>query len=433
LILNSAYKKIILYFTIFSLLFINSIPALSINTKSPPSLVGEAAILIDKNSGKILFEKNSDKIMYPASTTKIMTGILTLELGDLKDIVTVDSKTPFEISGSHIALEPGENLSVEKLLYATLIESANDAAVCLAKHIGGSVENFAKLMNDKALSLGLTNTNFVNPNGLPNPDHTTTAHDLAFIARYALQNEKFKSIVSKYKYTIDPTNKKDEPRYLHSENKMLYATGSGNKISVNGQNRNIYYEGAQGVKTGYTPVAGSCLVSYVKKDNMELISVVLKSSGKNIWVDTHKLLDYGFNNFDSLNISSKNEFIKNVNIENGEFPQVPAITNQKLSIVLSPDELSKVERTVIVPDSMDAPIYPGQILGSIDFTIDNNVVGNVKIVAANAVNRKPTAKLKVEGPSININKTLFYILIAYTSFLTLLIFLRIRKRFKQLS
>lgn len=433
MILKHFHKKIISLFFIFYFLFLNSFPALCTSTSNQPKLIAESAILIDKNSGKILFEKNSEKIMYPASTTKIMTGILTLELTNLEDLVTIDAKTPYEIKGSHIALEPGEVLSVKKLLYATMIESANDAAVSLAKHISGTVANFSKLMNEKAKSLGLKNTNFVNPNGLPDPNHTTTAHDLAFIAKYALENETFRSIVSQYSYQIEPTNKKDETRYLHSENKMLYGKGSANQIVVNGQKRNIYYEGIQGVKTGYTPQAGSCLVTYVKKNNMELISVVLKSSGKNVWIDTHKMLDYGFNNFESLSVTTKNQFIKNVIVTNGELPQVTGITNQNLSVTLSPDELSKIKTTIILPDSVDAPIYTGQPLGKINYTLEENIVGIAKIVAASDVNRMPMIQIKKVGPTILINKTILYSLITYTSLLTLLTFLRIRKRFKQLN
>jgi D-alanyl-D-alanine carboxypeptidase (penicillin-binding protein 5/6) len=398
-----------------------------------PSIVGESAILIDKNSGQILFEKNSDKIMYPASTTKIMTGILTLELANLDDKVVVDEKTPYEISGSHIALESGEIITIKDLLYATMIESANDAAVVLAKKVGGSVESFANLMNEKAKSLGLEHTNFVNPNGLPNPNHTTTAHDLAYIMKYATENEMFKSIISNYTYTINPTNKKDVPRYLKSENKMLYGKGTGNKIDVNGSTKDIYYPGIMGGKTGYTPEAKSCLVSYAKRGDMELISVVLKSSGKNIWIDSHKLLDYGFDNFKSTTLAAKGTYLKMLPVTNGVFSQVPAVISQSFSIVLPPDQLESVKTELILSDSIDAPVYDGQILGEQIYTLNGNSVGNTKIIAAQNIDRKPESKTKEEGPKISVSKTLFYSLIGYSCFISLLTILRIRKRLKQLD
>lgn len=427
---KSTLKKKTVFVLIFCYLFLLSSFAFADNK---PNIVGESAILIDKNSGQILFEKNSNKIMYPASTTKIMTGILTLDLSNLDDKVVVDEKTPYEISGSHIALEPGEILTIRELLYATMIESANDAAVVLAKKIGGSVESFANLMNEKAKSLGLENTNFVNPNGLPNSEHTTTAHDLAFIMRYAVENDTFKSIISNSTFTINPTNKKDEPRYLHSENKMLYAKGSGNQINVGGSTRDIYYPGILGGKTGYTPEAKSCLVSYAKRGDMELISVVLKSSGKNLWVDSHKLLDYGFNNFKSTTLATEGSYLQMLNVTNGVFSQVPAIISQSFSIVLPPEQLDSITSELIISDSIDAPVYDKQILGEQVYMLGDKILGRTKIIAAQNIDRKPDSSKDDLGPTISVSKTLFYSLIGYACFVTLLTLLRIRKRLKQLD
>ncbi|MBF6841874.1 D-alanyl-D-alanine carboxypeptidase family protein, partial [Acinetobacter baumannii] len=153
------------------------------------------------DTGQILYEKNPHLKLHPASTTKIMTGILAIENGNLNDVVTVDDETPYVIKGSHIALEPGEKLTLKDLLYALLIESANDSALVIAKHIAGTAEEFAKMMNDKAKELGALNTNFVNPHGLTDENHLTTAYDLSLIARYAMKNETFREIVSNYTYT----------------------------------------------------------------------------------------------------------------------------------------------------------------------------------------------------------------------------------------
>lgn len=383
-------------------------------TEQDLGLACESAILMDRNTGRILYEKNADKQLYPASTTKIMTGILTLENAKLDDMVTIDSKTPFEIHGSHIALEPDEQLSVKDLLYATMIESANDAALTLAKHVGGSQEGFAKMMNEKAKEVGATKTHFVTPNGLPNPDHLTTARDMALITQYALRNDTFRSIVNQYSYTIGPTNKKTESRHLNSENKLLYAKGAANKITVNGQIRDIFYEGAKGVKTGYTDAAQQCLVSYAKRGDMELIAVVFKSSGKNIWIDTHKLLDYGFNNFKSTPIAFKNKYLGNITVTNGEFPFVAGVSAEDLYVTLNKGTADKIEENIVLADTIDAPVYKDQVLGIVEYSANGQVIGKAKIIAAHDVNLFSAKKVKdPNGNYYKINKIGFWIAAVY--------------------
>jgi len=155
--------------------------------KRNPPFLSQSAVLIDAGTGSILAEKDANKKMYPASLTKIMTAIIAIEKGNLSDVITVDNDTPYEISGSHIALEPGEILTLKDLLYALMLPSANDAASVIAKHYGGSTEEFVKLMNDKAKELGALNTHFVNPHGLHDENHYTTATDLAIITKYAMK------------------------------------------------------------------------------------------------------------------------------------------------------------------------------------------------------------------------------------------------------
>lgn len=343
----------------------------------------EAAILIDGNTGEILFEKNINKQMYPASTTKMLTGILAIENGQFDEIVTVDDETPYEIEGSHIALEPGEKLNYEDLLNATLIESANDAAVVLAKHLSGSVENFAKLMNQKARDIGAKNSNFVNPNGLPDDNHVTTAYDLAMISKYAMENEEFRNIVKNHQYTIEPTNKKTEERYLNSANKLLYSTSN---INVDGEVVDIKYDEAIGVKTGYTDQAGQCLVSAAEKDGRMLISVVLKSVGNNLWIDTHKLLNYGFDNFDNTILSFKNEFIENIKIENGDNSFVTGINGEDVSVTLPKGSANSIKRNIVLNDTMEAPISKGQVLGQIEYILNNEVITTSNIISTSDIN-----------------------------------------------
>ena len=353
-------------------------------------LCGEGAILIDVDTMEILYEKNPHLKLYPASTTKIMTGILALELGNLKDIVTVDQEVVDLTDGSHIALEPGEQLSLEDLMNALLIESANDAAFAIAKHISGSIEDFCKLMNEKAKSLGALNTNFVNPNGLPNENHKTTAYDLALIARYAMENESFRNIVKNYTSKIPITNKKTEERYLNSANKLLY---SNEKIDVNGKITPIKYEGVNGVKTGYTQAAQQCLVTSFEKDGHKLIAVVLKSEGKNIFSDIHKLLNYGQDNFEKIQIGYANKFIDNFNVENGIFPLVSGITKSDSYFIVNKNDKGKIKEKIIMEENLMAPISKNQVLGKVQYLLDNRVIGETDIISTLDVLVQPVPTL----------------------------------------
>lgn len=358
--------------------------ASSISYAEGLNLTAESAILIDMDTGQILYEKNPHLKLHPASTTKIMTGILAIENGNLNDVVTVDEETPYVIKGSHIALEPGEKLTLKDLLYALLIESANDSALVIAKHIAGTAEEFAKMMNDKAKELGALNTNFVNPHGLTDENHLTTAYDLSLIARYAMKNETFREIVSNYTYTIPPTNKKDESRYLKSHNELLY---SSKKIYVDGKMVPIKYEGATGIKTGYTTEAGNCLVASAERNNKRLIAVVLKSTGNEMFSDIHKLFNYGFENFDKVTLATKNEFIQNFQVKNGKLPIVPGIIKDDFSYFLPKDYSDKVTQKIEVDEELKAPIEEGEIIGKVNYYLDGELLGSVDIVSTISVER----------------------------------------------
>lgn len=374
-------KKFIVVILILLLLVVS----LSFSYANEPDISSKAVILIDAETGEILFEKNADDKMYPASTTKIMTGILALENCELNEKVTVAREATLGINGSHIALEPGEVLSMQDLLYALLIESANDAAKAIAIHISGSVEEFAELMNNKAKELGAKNTSFVNPNGLHDDEHVTSAYDLALITNYAMKNETFAEIVKEYLYTIDITNKKTEPRYLKSSNRLLY---SDDKILVDGKYVPIKYYGVQGVKTGYTAQAQSCLVSAATRNNRTLITVVLKSAGRNVYIDTQKLFNYGFENFTLKKLSSKNEFIDNLAVSSGEAPYVTAIVADDLKAVLTRNNADNITKQMSFNEKIEAPILKGQVLGKIEYSVEDEVVGTVNIISAMDIKKK---------------------------------------------
>lgn len=353
------------------------------------NLSGESAILIDVDTLEILYSKNPHQKLYPASTTKIMTGILAIELGNMDDIVTVDQEVVDLTDGSHIALEPGEELSLEHLINALLIESANDAALAIAKHISGSIDEFVKLMNEKAKAIGALNTNFVNPNGLPHEEHLSTAYDLALMAKYAMENETFREIVKNYTYTIPITNKKSQERNLWSANRLLYST---ERINVNGTQTTIKYEGVNGVKTGYTIAAGQCLVTSYEKDGHKLIAVVLKSSGKNIYSDIHKLLNYGTNNFEKVKIGYGNKFIDNFPVENGVIPFVAGITKSDTYYIAEKSKVDLIEEK-ITKNTLEAPISKGQVIGKVEYYLDGRKISETDIISTMDIDLIPVPTL----------------------------------------
>ena len=287
---------------------------------APPQISAPTAILIDSESGRVLYEKNADTKMYPASTTKVMTGLLASEYKDLDEQITASPNVvKIERGSSQIYLNPGEILTMTQLLYALMLPSANDAAIAIAEHLGGSIDGFATLMNERAQSLGAVNTNFVNPNGLHDDNHYTTVRDLSIIAREGMKNPIFREVVGTTNYVIPATNKQVERNYLTNGNKLI------SKV-----NNKYKYEYAIGIKTGYTTKSQHCLVGGAKKDNLELISVILGGSKDFIYPDSIALFEYGFANFKKLEILKKDMIVTTINIENGD---------RKLNLLASEDYL----------------------------------------------------------------------------------------------
>lgn len=365
------------------LIFINLIPNFC-STSLP--LQSQGAVLIDSTSGQVLYDKNMNSKLYPASTTKIMTAILAIENKKLADTVVINENTPFEIEGTHIALEGGEILTIEQLLYAALLNSANDAALSLAKAVSGSEEKFVELMNQKASELGMLNTHFNNPHGLTDEEHYSSAYDLAILAQYALKNETFKKIIKEITYTIPPTNKKSESRNLHTTDRLLFAKNNNKYlINVNNQKRYTYYEGAIGIKNGYTSAAKNCNVAAATRNNTTLISVVLGAEGSSVWSDTHYLLDYGFSNFQSIKIANSNEYIDQLPVKNGDRPDVASIIPNDLFSLINRDDLNNIQREIVLSSVLEAPISKGTVVGQILFSLNGKEIANTPIVAATNV------------------------------------------------
>jgi D-alanyl-D-alanine carboxypeptidase (penicillin-binding protein 5/6) len=248
-------------------------PIESLLGQGEPSVVAESAAAIDSFTGEFLFVKNENASQYPASSTKILTALLVIEAGDLDKLVTVDLSDT-KVEPSNLELKPGELYTRRQLLYGLMLKSANDVAMALARDNAGSVEAFAEKMNRRAVELGATNSHFLNPNGLHNPDHYTTAHDLALIARAAMEQPFFRQIVSTIYYTWkSPAG----PIYqLRNHNRLLR-----------------HFAGCNGLKTGYTRAAQQVLVSSALRDEHEVISVVLHTDKPGIWDDSKLLLSYG--------------------------------------------------------------------------------------------------------------------------------------------
>lgn len=252
-----------------------------------PEIAEETGVLMEASTGQILFDKGMDEIRYPASTTKVMTTLLILEnIEDLSQTVTfTDVITPdLEPGNSTINAQVGEQLTVEQCLYAIMLASANEVCTQMAVYVAGSVENFVSMMNQRASQLGCQNTHFVNANGLPDPNHYTTAHDLALILAAAIQNEDFCRISGSATYTIPATNMTSSPRNLENSNALI-------------NDSEYHYDGVIAGKTGHTEAAKNTLVTAAARDGMTLVCVVLRSDGENRFIDTVSLFDYGFENF----------------------------------------------------------------------------------------------------------------------------------------
>lgn len=341
---------------ILTIIFIILISLQTFSFASEVSITAKSAILVEVSTGRIIYEKNSTKRMYPASTTKIMTAIVVLENCKLDDIVTVNASALEGISSGYVTcdLHPGEELTVNDLLYALMVKSGNDVACVLAEHVAGSVEAFADMMNKKAEEIGCTGTHFVNPNGIHDDAHYTTAYDLYLMAKYGMQNETFRTLVSTTSYTLPATNKHPEAdRSFSNSNELL-----------NKNSRNYYYSNAIGIKTGTTSQAGDCLVAQSSRDGLDFISVVLDSgttsdglSGR--FMDTKELFDYAYDNFTLTKVTEENSLIDTIEIENAtkETKNLDLLIDKEITIINKKDlNVDQIIPEIKLNENLEAPI-----------------------------------------------------------------------------
>lgn len=344
-----------------------------VNTNCP------SCILIDAKFGNILYSKDAYKKMYPASTTKLMTAILTLENCELADVVTVSHNAIFSIpvGYAHASLREGEELTVEQLLNVLLIPSANDAAIALAEHISGSVEEFSSLMNNKAKEIGCKNTNFVNPNGIHDKNHYSTAYDLSLIGKYAMKFPDIMRIAKTTRYTLPKTNK------YNKTDRIFNAT---NSLIVNQSQNDNYYKYATGLKTGFTDKAGYCIVSTTKKDDLELLAVIL--NGESIdkrYFDCKSLFEYGFNNYSYFNIVKSSEVIQNITIENAtkETKNLDVIAKNDINVLLEKEtNIESLKHVVEIQSDLKAPIAENSVIGKVSYNIDGKTYSSDLIASS---------------------------------------------------
>ncbi len=323
-----------------------------------------SAILYEPATDSVLFEKNIHERRAIASTTKIMTAVVVLENADVSELVTVPESCA-GIEGTSMYLKAGEKLSVSDLLYGMLLQSGNDAANTLAYHVGdGDISRFVEMMNETAERIGLSNTNFKNPSGLPDDEHYSTAFDMALLAEYALEVEGFSEIVSTKQKNV-------AGRVLVNHNKLLRG-----------------YNGANGFKTGYTKVAGRCLVSGALRDNMQLIAITL--SAPDDWNDHKKLFDFGFSNFLLYKDSPSCGETSEVSVVGGDDKVISVSSAGEVSLLHN--ESDEIERVVYLPRFIYAPISRGDVVGKVEYYKNGECIEVSSLISCDTVAeyRKPS-------------------------------------------
>lgn len=334
---------------------------------APLEVTAKSAIVMDAKTGKVLYEKSAQERRYPASTTKMMTLIVALEHGNLEDIITT-SANAHGTEGSSLWLEEGERLKLLDMLYGIMLVSGNDATVAVAEHISGSVEKFASLMTEKARAIGAKNTNFVNSSGLPDPKHITTAHDLAKIAAYGYKNPLFAQIVGT-KDKVIPWPGKNHDRELYNENRLLWLL-----------------DGANGVKTGYTDDAGRCLVSAARRNDVQLVAVVLDSD--RMWEDSMALLEYGFKQLEPLTLFNQGDILKTIKVTDGKAKTVKLVAGSSMIVPVTADDRGGFQTIIDAPGKIAAPVSAGEKIGVARIMYNDTEIGTVDLLATDTVERK---------------------------------------------
>lgn len=351
----------------------------STTTEKNPNLNARSCIVLDRTSKQILYEKNANNRVKMASTTKIMTAIVIIENNDLGKTIEV-SKKAAGTGGSRLGLKTGDKITIRDLLYGLMLCSGNDAAVALAESTSGNIQDFSELMNQKALELRLTNTHFESPHGLDSDEHYTTAYELAKLSDYALNNKTFLQIVGTKNYTITING---YSKNLSNTNELL-----GN------------LNGVYGIKTGFTNGANRCLVTACKRNNMDIITVVLGCDTKKFRTqDSIKLIEYSFNTYDYINIDDLiNKEFEKWNTENLDTIIVDKGVNSNINLSISPietpiipvkkEEISNINYSINTEPIIYAPINQNDIIGTITVSTESNILLTANIIINNGIKKK---------------------------------------------
>lgn len=326
----------------------------------------KSMVVIEQDSGRILYQKDCEKKLPMASTTKIVTALTVLNnCKNINEEVVINDKA-VGIEGTSIYLRKGEKLSVKELLYGLILASGNDAATALAYHIGKDIPTFCKLMQETALKCGAKNTNFVNPHGLDEDGHYTTAIDLAKITSIALKNDDFREIIETKNIRIRGSGGEDTYRYLKNKNKLLWT--------------NPY---CTGVKTGFTDNAGRCFVASATKNNLSIVTVVFNCGP--MFEETNKLFDLAFDNYENVELLKPYKYLKLLGVENGKQDNVKVYTKRGFIYPLTKEEKSKVVVKINTPNFLKAPLEKEQIIGNFEIYLENNLLFTEKIYTMESV------------------------------------------------
>lgn len=396
-------------------------------------LDAKAGLLIEANTGEVLFEKNAHQESYPASVTKVMTALLVLEAVDRGELALTDSVTASEEAfaglpsdASNAGIKVGEMLTVEQLLYCLLVPSGNESANILAKAVSGSIDSFVALMNERAKQLGCECTHYVNPNGLHDPNHYTSAWDIYLVTREAMKHELFMTVCNTKSYEIPATNVNEKSRTLHSTNYLI----------SNWRALGYLYRDAQGIKTGSTDEAGHCLVSSAVRGSRTLISVVLGAERREdpdgvvrtySFIETSRLFDWGFDSFTGKKILSTDEPICEVPVTlSSETNYVVAHPAEDLTRMLPNDlALEDIKRTVTLhSESVEAPVAAGDELGTLTLSYRDTVYGEVPLVALSDVSASWLLVARRDVAAFFSRTIVKLILFAIVSLIVVLILLR---------
>ena len=365
-------RKIIIPFILIGIMFMN---AVCYGSDTVPKVRAKGAVLIEQESGRVLYEKNGYESLAMASTTKIMTCILALEKGKLDDIVTI-SKRASSAQPVKLHLKTGEKQRLGDLLYALMLQSDNDAAIAIAEHIGDSVESFCEQMTEKAKEIGAESTSFKTPNGLDAEGHYASAYDMALIGAYALHNPEFVRIVTTATIDIPTMPTEGSRNYgLQNKNRFFYS-----------------YEGANGVKTGFTNKAGHCFVGAAYRNDMQLVGAALGSgwgsAGKTQkYADVINMMNYGFSQYKKYTLIESQKNVAQVSIEKSTTKDLTIDCEKKVTLPLTDTEKSNIYIKKVVPCKMSAPIHKGDTVGEIQVICEGVILAKAPLVAGEEISK----------------------------------------------